>query len=178
MKNSQSLCAGSIGGRAAYISKEVSPCTLHTCMSEHFKNCMFIFPRCRSWRYNDKVSEYYVITEDRTMHKKSDTTREVEETECPEAWYLNHVCMMGFIYTIYANSISSPTGAILQFPFQAKRTTTMHQDIYDLLLKESSILVPTTKAHMGIGIEVLYPTTPAPRTRLPRHLLLDFLPAW
>ena len=58
---------------------------------------MFIFPCCRSWRYNDKVSEYYVITEDRTMHKKSDTTREVEETECPEAWYLNHVCMMRYV---------------------------------------------------------------------------------
>ena len=41
----------------------------------------------RPWQYNDKVSEYYVICEDTTKHKKADAFREIEETDGPETWY-------------------------------------------------------------------------------------------
>jgi hypothetical protein len=37
-------------------------------------------PDCRPWQYNSDVDEFYVITEDHTKLKKSDTTREREET--------------------------------------------------------------------------------------------------
>lgn len=38
-------------------------------------------PHCRPWKYNETVSEYYVIFDDKSTHRKSDTTRQTEETE-------------------------------------------------------------------------------------------------
>lgn len=35
----------------------------------------------RSWQYNDQISEYYVITEDKRFLRASDTTKHQEETE-------------------------------------------------------------------------------------------------
>lgn len=43
---------------------------------------------CRPWKYNDQVSEFYVILEDKTLHKKADTTRHQEETELDDTWQL------------------------------------------------------------------------------------------
>ncbi|CAL1145936.1 unnamed protein product [Cladocopium goreaui] len=38
----------------------------------------------RAWKYDDKVSEYFVITDDHALHKKEDTTAERHETELDE----------------------------------------------------------------------------------------------
>ncbi|CAL1171333.1 unnamed protein product [Cladocopium goreaui] len=45
----------------------------------------------RAWKYNDKVSEFYVITDDTTLHKKADTTRDLEETDLGEPWRNNRI---------------------------------------------------------------------------------------
>lgn len=39
----------------------------------------------RPWQYNDQINEYYVVTEDKSMVKKSETTRQHEETQLDEA---------------------------------------------------------------------------------------------
>ena len=38
----------------------------------------------RPWLYNPDVSEYYVILEDKSILKRIDATREIEETELEE----------------------------------------------------------------------------------------------
>ena len=40
----------------------------------------------RQWTYDDRVSEYYVILDDKGTHKKSDTTKDIEETDLGETW--------------------------------------------------------------------------------------------
>ena len=63
-----------------------------TCMSANPNECNQKFvnrPPCRQWQYNDKVDEYYVVTEDSTLHKKADQLRDIEETDLGESW-LSH----------------------------------------------------------------------------------------
>ena len=50
---------------------------------------------CRNWAYDEKVSEYYVITDDTRKHVKADTTREVEETRLKAPW---PYCLIIYIY--------------------------------------------------------------------------------
>ena len=45
----------------------------------------------RPWKYDEKKTEYYVIYEDRTAHKKEDSQRQKDETDLGEFW-LNHIC--------------------------------------------------------------------------------------
>ena len=44
---------------------------------------------CRPWRYSPNVTEYFVVLEDKALHLKSDTTRDVEETEMDDSWPCN-----------------------------------------------------------------------------------------
>ena len=41
---------------------------------------------CRSWRYNENVSEYYIIDEDKTLHRKAERTKETEEVDLGDSW--------------------------------------------------------------------------------------------
>ena len=43
-------------------------------------------PGPRPWRYDDDVEEFYVVTEDKTAHKKAERTKELEETELADSW--------------------------------------------------------------------------------------------
>ena len=40
----------------------------------------------RPWQYNEQINEYYVIVDDTTLLKKSDTTIHTEETDLGESW--------------------------------------------------------------------------------------------
>lgn len=40
----------------------------------------------RPWQYNNDVSEFYVVLQDKTLLKKADTTREKEETDLGAPW--------------------------------------------------------------------------------------------
>lgn len=42
--------------------------------------------KCRPWRYNDQVNEYFVITDDEKLHKRAETTKDVEENDLGESW--------------------------------------------------------------------------------------------
>ena len=54
--------------------------------------------RLRPWKYNDQVNEYYVVTDDRTLHKKSDTKRDVDETDLGESWQKYSFSDANYIY--------------------------------------------------------------------------------
>ena len=62
----------------------------------------------RRWKYNTNVDEFYVITEDRMMHKNAEKTTETEETQLKDSWlHLLIWCMSLLSTKIYtANKIS------------------------------------------------------------------------
>ena len=55
----------------------------------------------RPWQYNEQISEYYIILEDKTLVKKSDTTRHTEETDLGDTWHNNTLVVM----VLYANTL-------------------------------------------------------------------------
>ena len=53
-------------------------------------------PDCRPWMYNSNVNEYWVILDDKSMHKKTDMTRELEETRLADSQLYVFSCCSSF----------------------------------------------------------------------------------
>ena len=64
---------------------------LYPCIAMHVP-CSH--PDRRPWRYNENVSEYYVVLDDKLMQKMADTTRETEETALADSWLFPFVKIM------------------------------------------------------------------------------------
>ena len=48
--------------------------------------------RLDPWQYNDQISEYYVITDDKRFLRASDLTRQSEETDVGDPWLYKNLC--------------------------------------------------------------------------------------
>ncbi|CAK9040133.1 unnamed protein product [Durusdinium trenchii] len=40
----------------------------------------------RTWKYDDRVEEYFIIVEDKRMHMKAESLRDLQETDLGETW--------------------------------------------------------------------------------------------
>ena len=47
--------------------------------------------QCGKWMYNQDVEEFYVITDDKTAHKKTDRTKEIDETDLGATWFAHMI---------------------------------------------------------------------------------------
>lgn len=54
----------------------------------------------RKWMYNQDVEEFYVITDDKTAHKKTDRTKEIEETDMGATWFAHIISIRRCAYGI------------------------------------------------------------------------------
>ena len=54
----------------------------------HIHDPWLFFPNlpCRFWRYNENINEYYIIDEDKTLHRKAERTKETEEVDLGASW--------------------------------------------------------------------------------------------
>ena len=48
----------------------------------------------RPWLYNDQVDEFYVIIDDFTKHRKSNSTKEIDEVDLGESWCVQSTTLL------------------------------------------------------------------------------------